>query len=705
MNWAVFTIILVLTIIMAIIEYSRSERKGGKAVVVLVLGVIISCLSGSLFYTTPKEPEQVFDFQAYYEEQEKNINNFIYHREYDRALDYLTELADTAKSTYGSTSLELGKIYALIGRYYNYLADPINAEKYVGYAKSIVLQYTPDHNNYLEIATIYKSCGDADSEFVEAEYFYHIALDIMSNFNDTASQLTASIYANLADRYSNANEHVKALECAEKAQNLYKAYRGPVTTEVGVTYCALGNIYAGRNYTKAQEYYEKAEAIFRNNEPNDDSYLAICYSGMANLYTNIDLEKSYDYAHAAWELNNSLFGELHENTIKSEISLAVFYRISNDLGHAKQILEEALLKAEEKYGTTSQVSAEIYIELGNTTDSLQESLAYYDQAELIEKNLHGERHLNVAFIYANKAMSYYDNGDLIKALEFYNKAVSIYTEKGGSFSDELAYLYLFRGDFYYYEEDEYDKAVRKYEEAQQIYDTLYGPSNINSALCAFKTARLYSYIGDKPVKEVDRLFSSALEIYEMTYGEDSFQNAELYHEYAKHVWLHKSDPQMAIRYAQKAVELASIDQPNSLLRAKYCCVLGEMYFNTGKAEMGFETLKECIRIIEYRDQTPPVYIEALSMLAQRYSTVEEERALALWYIDKTVAAAKKAGGAEDLCAAYYHTAIALGNLGEYETALEYLDFAQTYGIKVYAEDDPKILNIYRYREMIQQWFN
>lgn len=703
MNWTVFIIILILTLIMACVEYHREKEH--KAVVVLVIGVVISCFSGQLFLTDFRETPQTSNFQRYYEDQEKKITDSIYHREYSLALDYLTELANAAESSCGDSSLELGRAYALTGCYYNYLADHINAKKYVGYAKAIALQYTPNSNNYLDIAKIYKSCGDADIEFTESEYYYQIALDIMSKFNDTAGQLTASIYANLADRYANANDHVKALECAEKAQNLYNAYGGSVSTEIGIIYCALGKIYSSRNHIRAQEYYEKAEEIFCNNEPADDYYLAICYSGMANSYISIDLEKSYSYAYKAWELNKSLFGSLHEHTIKSERDLAVFYRINHNQGQAKQILEEALLKAEEKYGATSQISAEIYMELGNITDSLQESLAYYDQAELIEKNLYGERHLNIAFIYANKAMSYYNNGDLKKALEFYNKAVGIYVEKGGSFSTELAYLYLFRGDFYYYEENEYDKAVRKYDEARQIFDTLYGSSNINSAMCAYKIARLYSYIGDKSVTEIDRLFSYALEIYEMTYGEDSFQNAELYHEYAKHIWLYKSDPEAAIKYAQKAVNLSSIDHPNSFLRAKYFCVLGEMCLNAGELEKGFEALKECVRIIEYRGQVTPIYIQALALLAQHYSTVEGEQALTSWYINKILAAAEKTGEHEDFCAAYYYTAIALGNLCEYETALEYLDIAQAHGLKVYAEDDPKILNIYMYREMVQDWSN
>lgn len=69
-------------------------------IVVLVIGVVISCLSGQLFLTDFRETPQTSNFQRYYEDQEKKITDSIYH----------TVLDDF------SLTFEQGKIYGVVGR-------------------------------------------------------------------------------------------------------------------------------------------------------------------------------------------------------------------------------------------------------------------------------------------------------------------------------------------------------------------------------------------------------------------------------------------------------------------------------------------------------------------------------------------------------------------------------------------------------------
>lgn len=700
MNWIVLIIILILTIIAAFIEYIC--KKNFKAVAVLVIGIVISVLSGHLFSTSPEEDSTFVtgmeEYQVYYTEMRNKIDNAVRNREHDLGLDYLMQLANTTKSTYGENSLELGVLYAEIGELCSYIDSSVDAKKYVDFAKDIVSIYTPDENNYMDVAKVYKCCGDVDGDFTKSIYFYNMALSIMAQFNDTASQLNANIYVNLSDRYLQENDHVNALKYAEKAKNLYETYLGTTYREAGITYCLLGNIYTNRNHIKALDYYQKAEMVFKNNAPDDDSFLAICYSGMGNLYLNIDQKKCYEYCQAAWNLNKSIFGELHKQTIQSEIAMAVLYRVNGDSFQAKLFLEEALLKAEEKYGSESKMVANIYTELGNIADSLQECLYYYDKAELIFKQLYGESHVHIAYIYADKSVTYYMHDDFINAKIFYDKAVNMFKDKEGSSSPELAYLYVFMGNIYC-DENEYVAALEKFEDAKQIYDLLYGESNINSALCCYKMACLYSIRNQK--KLADELFEQAIEVYELTYGEYSFQSADLYYEYAKHLYRFGDDINKVIRYTKKAVDLVTVTkQENFINQAQYCFTLGCLYMEVDNTEKSLEYLKECVRILEYNELITPLYIEALSALAQQYSLIEGEYSTTLQYVDKAISAAIKAGSSEDLCAAYYHTAIALGNIGEYEKALEYLDVAEQEGLKVYDKNSNNIEMINKYRNII-----
>ena len=337
----------------SVLEYQHSKSR--KAVFMLVIGIAISVLASCLFVTkNPEVDSNDIEYQQYYTEMREKIANAERNRKYDLVLDNLNQLADETKAVCGENSLELGTVYAEIGEVYNFLSNPIKAKEYINLSKNIILDYIPNEENYASIAQVYKVCGDAEKDITECEFFYNMALRILSDFNDTSGQLAASICANFSDAYCQVDDYVNALEYAEKARNLYEKTLGTTSREAGIMYCSLGNIYASRNHKKSLEYYQQAEAIFKKNAPYDDSLLAICYSGMANLYTNINQEKCYEYALAAWDINKSIFGECHERTIKSEIDMAVFYRVNNEIGQAKMLLEEALVKAEKEYEFSSR---------------------------------------------------------------------------------------------------------------------------------------------------------------------------------------------------------------------------------------------------------------------------------------------------------------------------------------------------------------
>lgn len=695
MNWTILSIIIILTLIASIVEYYKNRNY--KTVIILVVGIIISILGGLLFAEKPSKSD-VTDFERYSAEKRNEISNATHNREYDLVLDLLMQLANETEAIYGNDSLELGKLYAEIGQVYRFLSDVPNAKKYVSYAKDIVLEYVPDEDSYFEIAEIYKACGDVEDDITDREIFYNKALDIMTEFNNTSGQLTANIYANFSDAYTQANDYVHALEYAERARNLYEKKLGTASTEAGIMYCSLGNIFIMQNPSEALWYFRQAEEIFKNNAPDDDGFLAICYSGMANLYAKINQEDCYKYAFEAWNINSSIFGEMHENTIRSEIDMAVFYRMNGDREQAKLRLEDAFVKAKEKYND-SKLMATIYLEMGNIENEFQKSLFNYDKAETILKDLYGENNLDLAYVYSNKSVTYYLNDDFVNAKKYYNDAVKIYENKVGSFSPDLAELYLYMGEIYYQEEN-LAATISMCEKAQNIFDTLYGDININSARCLYKMARVYSLKGE--IEFADTLFKQSIDIFEMTYGEYSAQNADLYMEYARHVHRVGGDMNIAIDYAQRAVDFSSKDgQKNSLEQANYCFILGNLYIEAGYIEKGIEYLEECAYIAENNEYIGSTYIQALCALAQQYSKMDDGKDIAIQFINRAISVAIESGDHYNLSATYYYTSVAYGNLGEYEKAIENLNIAEQEGLKMSSDEKGLIDAIKNYRERIE----
>jgi tetratricopeptide (TPR) repeat protein len=173
------------------------------------------------------------------------------------------------------------------------------------------------------------------------------------------------------------------------------------------------------------------------------------------------------------------------------------------------------------------ITADKYDELYKTYYRLNQ---YTDALKMLEKQLYihekilGEGHFKTAIIYDNIAEVYHnDQGDYVKALEWYNKALVIHERSGNEYGTVIIYNNIAST---YHNQGDYSKALEWYNKALVIYERLgykYSTANAYSGIAA-----VYHDQGD--YAKALEWYNKALDIYERL--ADGYPIANIYEDIA-----------------------------------------------------------------------------------------------------------------------------------------------------------------------------
>ncbi len=116
------------------------------------------------------------------------------------------------------------------------------------------------------------------------------------------------------------------------------------------------------------------------------------------------------------------------------------------------------------------------------------ALEYYNKALTIQKYLFGETHLNLATTYRNIGYVYLEKNDFNNALDYFDKALSLREIALDENLSDLAKIYSNRG-YIYFEKKDYDKSLEYYNKASKIEEQILGKKHFNLAtICRRKSA-------------------------------------------------------------------------------------------------------------------------------------------------------------------------------------------------------------------------
>ncbi|HLP45528.1 MAG TPA: tetratricopeptide repeat protein, partial [Candidatus Kapabacteria bacterium] len=178
------------------------------------------------------------------------------------------------------------------------------------------------------------------------------------------------------------------------------------------------------------------------------------------------------------------------------------------------VLNEKKLKLHAKYDSF------LLNEFAYTIDFLGEhkkAISYYQQALVIDLELFGEKHPNVAIRLSNMGEAWRLLGDAKKAIGFYVKALVIDRELLGEKHPNVA-VRLHNIGSAWYELDEFRQSVGYYEQAKNIWENFYGENHQNVATVIINLGEAWRMIGD--IEKAINYYKKGLAIFIKVYGEE-----------------------------------------------------------------------------------------------------------------------------------------------------------------------------------------
>ena len=201
---------------------------------------------------------------------------------------------------------------------------------------------------------------------------------------------------------------------------------------------------------------------------------------------------------------------------------------------------------------TTKEHSNLYHFLGYGFDDLADyvkALEFYEKALSIREKVLGKEHPSTATTYNNMALVYTNQGDYVKALVNYRKALSIREKVLGKEHPDTANTYNNMALVYDNQAD-YDKAWDYFQKALSIRENVLGKEHPDTAQTYNNMALVFNNHGDY-VKALE-YYKKALSIYEKVLGTEHPDTATTYNNMAV-VCVNQVDYDKALEYYQKAL--------------------------------------------------------------------------------------------------------------------------------------------------------
>jgi len=353
--------------------------------------------------------------------------------------------------------------------------------------------------------------------------------------------------------------------------------------------------------------------------------------------------------------------ELQYHVTYEDCALFIQYMSGNDFIDEKNIytkvrmrllIAESFLKKYEKEETVDYAIfchniAGVYYIQGDYPKALE----WFQKALTIRETVLGKEHPSTATTYNNIAGVYYIQGDYPKALEWFQKALTIMEKVLGKEHPDTATTYN-NIAVVYSNQGDYSKALEWYQKALTIREKVLEKEHPYTATTCHNIARVYDSQGDYP--KALEWFQKALTIQEKILGKEHPDTATTYNNIAV-VYYSQGDYSKALEWYQKALTI----------REK---VLGKEHPNTATSYNGIAV----------------VY----------YSQGDYSKALE-WY-QKALTIQEKVLGKEhpDTATTYNNIAGVYDSQGDYPKALEWFQKALTIKETVLGKEHPSTATTY-----------
>lgn len=363
----------------------------------------------------------------------------------------------------------------------------------------------------------------------EMNHYLHLADSLQQLYYPEHDSLRAEILHQMAIASLISQKPEKAISYLNQSKNLKTILYGNNDTILANTYNNLGICYyLLADFEKAKENYLFAIELASKMKQNPNPIVAKASENLAMIYT---LQGNYNqaihYFSEGLRLKSMIYGINSVETARAYLNIANFYSTLSNYEEARLNLlraEDVFIK---NFGPSYKDLADVYINLGRiyvARSDYEKALMYFNKSaeilqppnvdsvtlRLIRANIgyiyfarnnytKAIQYLREGFspqknrpedikVYRNLARCYQSLGQRDSADYLFRKSIQLSGGKTGS-PYELATSLLYYGEFFF-RNKEYDKARKKYLEAYEIFNRLFGQNNRDRAYAILKLGEI-----------------------------------------------------------------------------------------------------------------------------------------------------------------------------------------------------------------------
>ena len=331
----------------------------------------------------------------------------------------------------------------------------------------------------------------------------------------------------------------------------------------------------------------------------------------------------------------------------------------------------------------------IYSDQGENVKALD----YYEKSLRIRLSVYGESHPYVATCYNNVGVIYSTYGEHAKALDYYEKSLRIYLSVYGESHPYVALTYDNIGGIYS-TQGEYAKAMDYYERSLKIYFSVYGENHPYVALTYNNIGLVYSDQGEYG-KAMD-YYERSLKIYFFVYGENHPYVASSYNNIGL-IYSNQGGHAEALDYYEKSLRICfSVYGENHPDVANCYNNIGVVYSNQGEHAKALDYFEKSLKI------SLSVYGENHPYVATCYNSIgaiyfaQGKHAKAMDYYERSLRIRLSVYGENhpNVALNYRNIGLIYSTQGEYAKALDYNERSLRIRLSVYGENHPDVALIY-----------
>jgi tetratricopeptide (TPR) repeat protein len=552
-----------------------------------------------------------------------------------------------------------------------------------------------------EVALCLYNMGNAlemNNQLAEAIAKHKAALEIKKSLNIADSASTLDAYSTLGKLYQESGKTDSANYYFNLAQGFSTLKSVDDIKNLSYLKFKSGRLlYDDGKYAQAQQAFTEAKVL--SHQVNDT--LTEAYASVL-LYLGLIYEKSerYDSAYILVQRSFNLLKKINLPYNKTYFNTLLTYAdVSIKIGklaEAINLYNEALVVAKTKFQDATAFTAEIYISLGKTYETLSDNAnaeSNYNQALLAIK---GDS-IGFAEQFTNSLLGLasikYEQNNITAAKAIYSRLEAQVLSGKITNPDIVADIYNALGNLYLKQTD-YDRAKNYYNKAYQKLSETYGTDNLKVLSINENIANVYNLQGDF-AKSIE-IFEKNLEFKIRKLGKNHPDVAELYNNLGN-AYYESGDVEKAGKQYEEAlaIRLALGSSQKSKLDGLYNNI-GLYYKAAGNYSKSLEyfTLSKKLK----NEQFGAENIQSANVL-NNMGTIYEKLGLfdkAMAYFDSAsiIITRMQGDSALDLSNVCINKGNLYNRMGQNDLALEYYNKSLVLKIKYLGQEHPQLSSIY-----------